>query len=60
MIISLIKKQKGNEFIKEMEKTHGSINEMEKKVERTNNMVFYSDLEAWKYYLTNPNETPYY
>ena len=57
MILTLHKEQTGKEFIKEMEKIHGSISEMEKKIERTNNMIFYSDLEAWKYYLTNPNET---
>jgi predicted HTH transcriptional regulator len=57
MILTLYKEQTGKEFIKEMEKTHNSIDEMTKKVERTNNMMFYSDLEAWKYYLNNPNET---
>ena len=57
MILTLHKKQTGKEFIREMEKTHGSIHEMTKKVERTNNMMFYSDLEAWKYYLNHPEET---
>ncbi|MCL2115153.1 MAG: hypothetical protein FWH29_02905 [Methanobrevibacter sp.] len=42
MILTLHKEQTGKEFIKEMEKVHGSIVEMEKKVKRTNNMVFYN------------------
>jgi len=57
MILTLHKKQSGKEFIKEMEKIHGSIDEMEKKIERTHNMMFYTDLEAWKYYLNHPDET---
>ena len=39
-----------------MEKTYGSLKELEKTFGRTNNMVMYVDLENWKYYLKNPNE----
>ena len=50
MIITLIKKQTGKEFIKDMEKTYHSISELEKTFKRTNNMKMYVDLENWKYY----------
>ena len=30
---------------------------MEKKIERTHNMMFFTDLGAWKYYLNHPDET---
>jgi hypothetical protein len=56
MIITLIKKQKGYEFIKEMVETYNSINQLEKLFERTNNMKMYVDLENWKYYKNNLNE----
>ncbi|MDR0911822.1 MAG: hypothetical protein LBM96_04375 [Methanobrevibacter sp.] len=57
MIISLKKIQTGQEFIKEMEKRHGSYNELKKKFKRTNNMIFLIDLEALEYHKKNPNET---
>lgn len=50
MIITLVKKQSGYEFIKNMEKTYNSIYELKKTFERTNNMKLYVDLENWKYY----------
>jgi predicted transcriptional regulator len=53
MRVILLKKQTGKEFIKEMEKTYGSIIELEKKLKRTNNMIYYVDLEAWKYHLNH-------
>ena len=56
MIITLVKKQTGHEFIREMEETYNSLNELEKLFERTNNMKMYVDLENWKYYKENPNE----
>ncbi|WP_407391836.1 winged helix-turn-helix transcriptional regulator [Methanobrevibacter sp.] len=56
MIITLVKKQNGYEFIKEMEETYNSINELEKLFKRTNNMKMYVDLENWKYYKDNPDE----
>ncbi|MBQ2654235.1 MAG: MarR family transcriptional regulator [Methanobrevibacter sp.] len=57
MIITLVKKQSGIEFIKEMEETYKSINELEKLFERTNNMKMYVDLQNWKYYKDNLDET---
>ena len=56
MIITLIKKQTGYEFIKEMESTYKSINELEKLFERTNNMKMYVDLENWNYYRNHLDE----
>ena len=56
MIITLVKKQTGYEFIKEMEETYNSINELEKLFKRTNNMKMYVDLENWNYYRDNPDE----
>ena len=56
MIITLIKKQTGQEYIKEMELTYESISELEKLFKRTNNMKMYVDLENWRYYKKNPDE----
>ena len=56
MIITLIKKQTGQEYIKEMELTYKSISELEKLFKRTNNMKMYVDLENWRYYKKNPDE----
>lgn len=56
MIITLIKKQTGQEYIKEMELTYKSISELEKLFKRTNNMKMYVDLENWRYYKNNPDE----
>ena len=56
MIITLVKKQNGYEFIREMEETYKSISELEKLFKRTNNMKMYVDLENWKYYNLNPDE----
>ncbi|GAA5818150.1 MAG: conserved hypothetical protein [Methanobrevibacter sp. CfCl-M3] len=56
MIINLNKKQSGLDFIKEMEKTYGSVDQLEKMFKETNNMVYYVDLEAWKYHLNHLDE----
>jgi DNA-binding Lrp family transcriptional regulator len=56
MILTLVKEKIGREFIKEMEKTYGSIEELEKLHERTNNALMYVDLENWKYFLNHPDE----
>ena len=56
MIITLIKKQSGQEFVEEMEMTYRSLEELEKTFSRTNNMKMYVDLQNWKYYLHNPDE----
>lgn len=57
MIITLVKKLNGKEFIMDMEKTYKSITELEKLFERTNNMKLYVDLENWKYYRNHLDET---
>jgi len=56
MTINLNKKQSGLDFIKEMEKTYGSVEQLEKMFKETNNMVYYVDLEAWKYHLNHLDE----
>ena len=55
-MIILVKKQTGYEFVKEMEDTYKSINELEKLFERTNNMKMYVDLQNWKFYRDNLDE----
>ena len=57
MIITLVKKLSGREFIQEMENTYKSMSELEKTFKRTNNMKMYVDLENWRYYKENPDET---
>ncbi|MEA4956136.1 hypothetical protein SDC9_03517 [bioreactor metagenome] len=58
MMVSLVKEQKGNEFIQEMEKTYKSLEEAEKLLKRTpRNMILYVDIENWKYYKKHPDET---
>ena len=57
MIITLVKKQTGLEFIKEMEDTYKSIEEAEKLFDRTNNMKVYVDLQNWNYYKHNLKES---
>ena len=54
MIITLVKKQTGLKFIKEMELMYKSISKLEKTFKRTNNMKMYVDLENWKYYANHP------
>ncbi len=56
MIITLIKKLTGQEYIIQMEETYKSISELEKLFNRTNNMKFYVDLENWKYYKNHLDE----
>ncbi|MDR2966431.1 MAG: winged helix-turn-helix transcriptional regulator [Methanobacteriaceae archaeon] len=56
MIMTLIKEESGKNFIKEMEKNYGSIEELEKLHKRTNNALMYVDLENWKYFLKHPDE----
>lgn len=56
MIITHVKKLDGRKFIKEMEKTYNSIDELEKLFANTNNMKYYVDLENWKYYSNHLDE----
>ena len=57
MIITLVKKQTGKEFIQNMESTYNSISELEKTFKKTNNMKMYVDLENWRYYNNHLDET---
>jgi len=54
--MTLVKEESGRKFIKEMEKTYGSIEELEKLHKRTHNALMYIDLENWKYLLKHPDE----
>lgn len=56
MIISLVKRMKGKEFIDKMETQFHSIENLEKIVDKTNNMKLLVDLDNWKYYNDNPDE----
>ena len=56
MIITLTKKQKGKELIKEYEKKYGSIKELERLYTETGNPLFVIDYENWSYYKDNPEE----
>lgn len=57
MIISLIKRQKGKNFIQKLENQYISIENLEKIVNKTNNVKLLVDRDNWKYYMENPNET---
>ena len=56
MIITLKKKQKGHEVLKEYEKKYGSMKEVERLYKETANPLFLVDYENWKYFKDNPNE----
>lgn len=57
MIISLSKRQIGKDFIKKLEKQFQTIENLEKIVDKTNNMKLLVDLDNWKYYKENPSES---
>ena len=57
MIINLIKKQKGYEVIKEFHKKYGSFENLEKLYKDTGSNLFLVDLENWKIFQENPDET---
>ena len=55
--ITTIKVIKGKEKIKELEKRYGSLKNIKRKFKNDNeNMLLYSDLEDWKYFLKHPEE----
>ena len=56
MFISIIKKQKGHEVLKDYEKKYGSIKEVERLYKETANPLFLVDYENWKYFRDNPDE----
>lgn len=57
MIITLIKKQTGEEFVKDMEKEYGSLQKIKIAYEKSNNMKLLVDMENWEYYKEHPKET---
>ncbi|MDR2623653.1 MAG: winged helix-turn-helix transcriptional regulator [Methanobrevibacter sp.] len=56
MIITLIKKQKGYEVIKEFTEKYGSLKELERLYKETGNNLFLVDYENWKFLRDNPEE----
>ncbi len=57
MIISLVKRMKGSQFTDNLESQYHSIENLEKIVDKTNNMKLLVDLDNWKYYHNNPDAT---
>jgi DNA-binding MarR family transcriptional regulator len=57
MIITFTKEQTSDEFIKEMENKHGTIESLEKKIEKEYNALKVVDLDSWKFLKENPEET---
>jgi hypothetical protein len=56
-MITLIKKQKGHEVIKEFISKYGTMEDLEKLYKDTGNPLFLMDLENWNIFKDNPNET---
>ena len=57
MIITLIKKQTGYGFVKDMEAKYGSIHKIKNAFEQTYNMKLLVDMENWEYYKDHLDET---
>lgn len=57
MMITLIKRLKGTEVISRLTDKYGSLKELERLYEATQDVEMLVDLENWKYFLKNPNET---
>jgi predicted transcriptional regulator len=57
MIISLIKEQSSEDYIKLMEKEYGTIEQLKEAFQKTKRSILHTDLENWKYLLENPEET---
>lgn len=56
MIISLVKRQKGKTFVENLENQYKTIENLEKIVDKTNNMKLLVDLDNWKYYVDHSEE----
>ncbi|KZX10060.1 HVO_A0114 family putative DNA-binding protein [Methanobrevibacter filiformis] len=56
MIITLIKEETTKEYDEKMKKKYGSIEKLEKILEKTPKNILYADLENWKLLLENPEE----
>ncbi|MCL2156888.1 MAG: hypothetical protein FWH54_02570 [Methanobrevibacter sp.] len=57
MMITLTKKQKGYEVIKEFTEKYGTFEELERLYKDTGNPLFLVDLENWDFLKNNPDET---
>ena len=57
MRITFKKVLKGKDFIKEMEEKHGSIENLKKKIEKTNNALYRVDLHTWECFIEEPEGT---
>ncbi|WP_323736518.1 hypothetical protein PXD04_00670 [Methanosphaera sp. ISO3-F5] len=57
MMITLIKRLKGTDVIKDLTQKYGSKKELERLFNQTSNMEMLIDLENWNFFLENPNET---
>ncbi|KZX16301.1 MarR family protein [Methanobrevibacter cuticularis] len=56
MIISLIKEQSTKEYDEQMKKKYGSMEKLEKLLEKTPENTLYFDLQNWKLLLETPEE----
>jgi predicted Rossmann fold nucleotide-binding protein DprA/Smf involved in DNA uptake len=55
--ITMTRKIKGKEKIQELEKTYGTLTNLKKLFKNDDeNMLLYSDLEDWEYFLDHPEE----
>lgn len=54
MRITLIKRQKGTDVIKDLTQKYGSKKELEGLFNQTNNMEMFIDLENWNYFIEHP------
>jgi hypothetical protein len=57
MILKLIKKRDGSEFIQELEEKYGSIGNLQRLINKDpNNLLYPLDYDDWLYYLEHPRE----
>ena len=56
MIMTLIKEQSTKEYDKQMKAKYGSMEKLEKLLEKTPENILYFDLQNWKLLLENPEE----
>jgi len=55
--LTMIRKIKGKDKISELEKTYGSLKNLKRKFAKDDeNMLLYSDLEDWEYFMNHPEE----
>jgi len=55
--VTMIRKIKGKDKIFELENTYGSLKNLKRKFAKDDeNMLLYSDLEDWEYFMSHPEE----